>query len=179
VPNHTRVLWITQSAVFTALLVVVQMATAAFGNQLITGAIVNLLLIVSVMTCGLPVGCAVGLLSPVGAKLFNIGPLWSLIPFIMLGNLTLILIWHGLGHKEPIAKIPATLIALPLAACAKALVLFLGIAQLAVPILLRLPEPQASVISNTFSVSQLFTASIGGAVALVVLPLVRRAVTRG
>lgn len=51
--SKEKTLWITRTAVFIALLVVLQATTAALGSTIITGAVVNMLLIVSVMTCGM------------------------------------------------------------------------------------------------------------------------------
>ena len=49
---NKRTLWITRTAVLTAMLVVLQAATQATGNTVITGSVVNMLLIISVMACG-------------------------------------------------------------------------------------------------------------------------------
>lgn len=78
--NQEKTLWITRTAIFVALLVVLQAATAALGNTIITGAVVNMLLVVSVMTCGMMSGLCVAVISPIMAKLIGIGPLWSLEP---------------------------------------------------------------------------------------------------
>ncbi len=78
---------ITRTALFTALLVALQAATLPFGNTLVTGSVVNLLLILAALFLDLPAAAAVGLLSPAVAKFLGIGPLWALIPFIALGNL--------------------------------------------------------------------------------------------
>lgn len=177
--NRHRILWITRTAIFIALLVVLQAATAPLGNILVTGSTVNLLLIVSVMTCGLSSGVAVALMSPVLAKLFGIGPLWSIIPFIILGNLTLIIMWHLIGTKTRWRQAFSYTIALIVAAIAKFAVLYLGIVKLAVPVLLNLPDQQAAVISSMFSIPQLITATIGGAVAVTILPLLQRTIREG
>lgn len=169
-----RTLWITRTAVFIALLVILQVATGALGSTIITG-----LLIVSVMTCGMISGLCVAAISPVVAKLIGIGPLWSLIPFIMAGNITLILIWHFIGNRHWGHKYTASMIALATAAAAKFLVLYIGIVQIAVPLFLRLPEPQAAVISNMFAIPQMLTALLGGGVALLVLSSLRKAIQEG
>lgn len=150
------------------------------GNIIVTGSIVNLLLIVSVMTCGLASGLTVAAVSPVMAKFLSIGPLWALIPFIMAGNIVLVLLWHfignrGIGGKKSSAYIAALISA----AAAKFLVLYIGIVQIAVPIFLGLPGPQAAVISNMFSIPQLITALIGGALAVFLFPRLKKAVTGG
>ena len=101
---RTALLWITHSAMFIALLVILQALTAPLGNMFVTGSIVNMLLIISVKICGLSSGLTVAIISPIMAKVFGIGPLWSLIPFIALGNLSLTLIWHYLADFSPCLK---------------------------------------------------------------------------
>jgi hypothetical protein len=176
VDNKKKILWITQTAVFIALLIVLQAATAPLGNILITGTIVNLLLIVSVMTCGLASGLSVAVISPVMAKLIGIGPLWILIPFIAAGNIALVLLWHFIGNRKAEHKYAAYIPALAAAAIVKFLVLYIGIVKLAVPMFLGLPAQQASVVSHMFSVPQLITALAGGVIAAVILPTLKRAV---
>lgn len=174
-----RTLWITRTAVFFALLVVLQAATGALGSTIITGSVVNMLLIVSVMTCGMMSGLCVAVISPIMAKLIGVGPLWSLIPFIVAGNIILVLIWHFIGNRRWGHKYTAPIIALAAVATAKFLVLYLGIVQIAVPFLLRLPAPQAAVISSMFSIPQLLTALLGGGVALLVLSPLKKAIRGG
>ena len=178
--NKQRILWITRTAVFIALLVVWQAASAPLGNTLITGSIVNLLLIVSVMTCGLASGLTVASVSSFMAKLLGIGPLWSLIPFMIAGNVTLVLLWHFIGNRNMGGKrYMAYITALIVAAISKFLVLYIGIVRIAIPILLGLPEQQAAAITSIFSVSQLFTASVGGALAFVLIPRLKKAIAGG
>lgn len=173
---NKKVLWITRTAVFTALLIVMQAVTAPLGNTLITGSIVNLILIVSVMTCGLASGLSVAIISPVLAKIFGIGPLWTIVPFIVAGNAVLVTIWSVIGNRSIVNKNISHIIALIAAAICKFLTLYFGIVKLAIPLFLNLPEKQAAVLSNTFSVSQLITASVGGAVAAAILPVIKKAI---
>ena len=174
-----KTLWIARTAVLVALLIVAQLATAPLGNPLITGSIVNLLLVVSVMTCGIASGLSVAAVSPVLAKLIGIGPLWALIPFIMAGNIVLVLAWHLIGNRNFSGKKYLTyIITLIIAALAKFAVLYLGIVKIAVPLILKLPEPQASVISGMFSLPQLLTALIGGALAVVLFPRLQKIIKR-
>lgn len=170
-----KTLWITRTAVFVALLVVIQAVTAPLGNTIITGTLVNALLVISVMTCSVMSGATVAVISPVMAKLVGIGPLWGLIPFIALGNIVLVLVWHFLGNRDMGNRYTSGAIAVAAGAFAKFAVLYVVITKVAVPLLLKLPEPQASVISGMFSVPQLITALLGGAVALPVIYAVRRA----
>jgi hypothetical protein len=167
---------ITRTAIFIALLTGLQFMTAPLG-QLVTGPVINLVLIVSVMTCGLSTGLTVGLLSPVFAKIIGIGPLWPLVPFIMAGNSTLIAVWHFMGGMRFANARTVRLATLITAAAAKFMVLYIGIVRIAVPYALNLPERQAQVITGTFSIAQFITALLGGAMAALALPAINKART--
>ncbi|MCK4260146.1 MAG: hypothetical protein KAX49_14300 [Halanaerobiales bacterium] len=170
-----KVVWITRTAALIALLIIMQMVTASFGNTLITGSIVNFILIMSIMTCGLTTGLTVAVISPIFAKFIGIGPLWALIPFIIVGNIVIELIWSFIGNRSFGKKNVSYIIALFVAAVAKFLVLYITIAKVAIPLLLKLPEPKASIISNIFSLPQLFTALIGGSLAVYLIPIIKKA----
>lgn len=168
--------WITYTAAAVALLIVVQAVTMGFGNMFLTGSCVNLLLILSVMTCGLKTGLWAAVLSPVVARLFGIGPLWSLIPFIILGNSALCGSWYMVMRGWAVTERKFCIIAIFTAAVAKFLVLYLGIVKLAIPYLLHIPQKQVTVIAQMFSLPQLATAIIGGILATVTLPMICRAI---
>jgi hypothetical protein len=180
--NKGKILWITRTAALVALLIVLQAATSPLGNQLITGSIVNLILVVAVMVCGISSGLTVAVISPVMAKLFGIGPLWSIIPFIMAGNVVLIVLWHIIGNDALWTgrggKSITYAAALIIAAFAKFIVLYAGIVKLAVPLLLNLPEKQAAAISAMFAVPQFITAFAGGAVAVAVFPTLKMVIAK-
>ncbi len=169
-------LWITRTAVLLALLIVTQAGTAFLGNTLITGSLVNLILIVTVMCAGLASGVTVAALSPFFAKLIGIGPLWSLIPLIALGNVALVLLWHFIG-KQNFAKSPIPhAVACITGAVAKFSLLYILVVKVAIPLWMALPPEKAAAISKLFSFPQLFTALIGGAIAMIVVPLVNKAI---
>jgi hypothetical protein len=171
---------ITFAAMFIALLVVVQGVTAGFGNTIVTGSLVNAILIVAILTTNYFPAVATALVSPVVATLIGIGPTWAIVPFIALGNLTLVLVWGTLGRSGKGAYVSLhKVLALIVAALLKFAVLFLGVTKLAIPVILAIPEPKASVMSAAFSLPQLITASIGGVIALVIAPLILKAVRRG
>lgn len=172
--NKPQTLWITRTAVLLALLIVLQAATAPLTGTFVTGSIVNLMLILSVMLGGLSSGITIAVLSPVLAKLLGIGPLWGLIPFIIAGNITIMIIWRFISQKIKISELAAYAAAAITAAFAKFAVLYFGIVRFAIPMLLNLPDPQASIISGMFSVAQLFTALAGGAAAVMLLPILNK-----
>ena len=171
--NNKKVLWITTTAVFVALLIGVQVATAPFG-QLVTGSLVNFILIISVMTFGFASGLTVAFISPVFAKLLGIGPLWTIIPFIMVGNIVLITVWHLMARAKFKNTHITRIVSMIAAAICKFILLYLGIVQVAAPLMLDLTENQKALISSMFSFPQLITALIGGALATVLLPTFTR-----
>ena len=91
-----RVLYITETAVMTALLIVLQAASKPAG-QYVTGTCVNAVLALSVLAVGLWSGIPVALLSPFFAFLLGIGPqLFPIVPSIAVGNLVFVLLAHPL-----------------------------------------------------------------------------------
>lgn len=175
---HQKALWITRTAILLALLIVLQAATVPLGNSLITGSIVNLMLIISVMTCGLASGVTIAVISPILPTLLGFGPVWPLVPFIAAGNVTLIILWHFIGNRPLGKKYVPYILAAVTAAAAKCCVLYFGVVKLAVPVLLQLPEKQANVISLMFSYPQLITASIGGVCAMFIFPPLKKAINK-
>jgi len=176
-----NVLWLTRTALFIALLVAVQFATAPLGNQLITGSAGNLIMIISLLTCGLATGFTVAGLSPAFASLVGVGPAFPpLIPFIAIGNATLVAVWYFLGllHKSDQSGvwhyIIKYLIAI-VAAIFKFVTLYAGIVLFAVPYILHLNEKQSAMLGMSFSYPQIITATIGGVIALAIVPLVQKA----
>jgi len=176
-----NILRITYTAVLTALLVTVQFFTASFSNQFVTGSAVNLILIISLLTCGPATGLAVAVISPVCAFLVGVGPAFPmLVPFIALGNLTLIGVWFLLGslNKSDESGIRYKVVRYLIAAAAaviKFLTLYAGIVLFAIPYILELNEKQSAMLTLSFSYPQLITATIGGVIALAVVPPIQKA----
>lgn len=175
--HHSKVLWITRTGVLIALLIALQWATGFLGNQLITGSCVNAVLAVAALFAGLWSGVVVAIVSPFFAFLLNVGPkLIQVIPFIALGNLVYVLCLSLLlGKGNP--GIPVQAGGLAAAAMAKLAALYLGVVKLLIPLMGQsLPEKQAAALSAMFSWPQLVTALIGGVIALLVVPALKKAV---
>lgn len=163
---------ITRAAILIALLVALQYATASMG-QFVTGSCVNLVLAVAALFAGLWSGVAVALLSPFFAFLLGVGPkLIQIVPFIALGNVVYVLVLALLGKR--FGKLPQSLVAVVAAAVCKFATLFLVIVRVVLP-MLGLPEKQVQTMSVMFSWPQLVTALIGGCLALVVVPALKKA----
>jgi len=166
--KHEKVIWLTRTAVLIALTVALQAATLQFGNQIITGSVVNLMLIIAVMTCGLSTGLTVSAFTPVLPTLLGFGPLWPIVPFIAVANMALVTIWHFVGNRVIGNVYISYGIAMAAGAAAKFLVLYFGVVQIAAPYILGLPS--GNLLSVMFSYPQLITASAGGVCAIILLP---------
>jgi len=178
-----KTLWLTRTGALIAVLIVWQMfmGTATGNNQIIVGSGVNLILAISVMTGGLWSGVAVGMLSPVFARFLGIGPLWAIVPVIMVGNFAFVVLWHFIGNaKIGTKELYAHGLAAFVAAFVKFLVILIGSVYIVVPMLSdNLTAQQANGILAAFGgTTQLVTASIGGAVACIMLPFLKNALEK-
>jgi len=172
--KHEKVLWITRTAVLIALTVALQALTLQFGNQIITGSVVNLMLIIAVMSCGLPTGLTVSVFTPILPTLLGFGPMWPIVPFIAVGNMSLVTVWFFIGNREIINTYVTYGIAMIAGAFAKFLILYFGVVRIAVPYILGLPA--GNVLSIMFSYPQLVTAAAGGVCAIILLPTLLKAI---
>ena len=180
---NRKIRWITETAVMLALLVALQALTKPMG-QLVTGSCVNAVLAVTVLVAGLSSGLTVAVISPVLAFVLNIAPMALTVPAIMAGNavfVALLYLLAGKGEKDPIRRILAWLIA----AAAKfatlyAIVVFVICGLLSERLLASgvMKPPMLSALPVIFSWPQLFTALIGGAVALLITPALRKALRK-
>lgn len=176
----TKALWITRTAVMLALLIVLQWLTKPIG-QIVTGSCVNAVLAVTVLLAGLGSGVTVALLSPVFAYLFGIAPLILTVPAIMVGNTVFVVLLHLLCGKALWKSVTGLLAA---ALCKFAtlyvLVTYVICGVLAQPLLTQglLKEPMLKALPATFSAPQLVTALIGGGVALLVVPVLKKALRK-
>ena len=172
--NH-KTRWITETAVLLALLVILQAVTKNAG-QLITGSCVNAVLAVSVLAAGLSSGLTVALISPFVAFLLGIGPqLLPIVPAIALGNAVYVLMLGCLiGKKVGMWRKGLALLG---SAGAKFLTLYLVVVKFLCSIL-PLKAPQVATFSTMFAWPQLITALIGGAAALLIVPVIRKALHR-
>lgn len=173
-----KILWITETAVMLALLVTLQALSKPFG-QLVTGSCVNTVLAVSALVGGLGCGLTVAVISPVLAYLLGIAPQILTVPAIMVGNAVYAVLLSILADKT--GKNPVRqAIAWAVAAAAKFSTLYLIVVKIICGVLSEnllkagtLKAPMLKALPATFSWPQLFTALIGGAVALVIVPVLR------
>ena len=168
--------WITQTALMLALLIALQAITKPLG-QLVTGSFVNAVLAVTVLIAGCGSGLTVAVISPVLAYLLGIAPQILTVPAIMVGNAVYILLLHLLSSRRLLAWLTA--------AVAKFAVLYAIVVWLICGLLSEkliqaglMKAPMLNVLPATFSWPQLITALIGGGVAVLMVPVIRKAIKK-
>lgn len=179
---NKKLRWITETAIMLALLVSLQALTKGFG-QLVTGSCVNAILAISVLVGGLSSGITVALVSPVLAFLLGIAPQILTVPAIMVGNTVYVVLLYVIaGNSKNIVR---KVVAWVVAAAAKFAALYAIVVGLICGVLSSnllaagvMKEPMLKALPATFSWPQLFTALIGGAVALLIVPVLRKALKK-
>ncbi len=154
--------WITRTALLFALVLVVQMLGMP---QILTGTLVNALLLLATSLVGITSGVVIGFFTPWVALSRGILPplLAPMIPFIMGGNALLVVIFALWMRKK---SLPYEVVGIVLGAGAKYLLL-----SQAVRFLVELPPP----VARMMQIPQLFTALLGGVVALLLHHVVGKA----
>lgn len=181
---NKKIRWITETALMLAMLIALQWVTSYIPKplgQFVTGSFVNAVLAVTVLLVGLSGGLTVALLSPIFAFLLNIAPNLVTVPAIMVGNAVFVGVLKLVMGEKLWYKILAWLAA----AAAKFSVLYILVVLLicgvaSQPLLEQglLKGPMLKMLPAMFSWTQLVTALIGGGVALLMLPLLKKALKR-
>jgi len=150
--------FITRTAILLALTVIFQSFRAP---QLITGTLVNGMLLISAGYVGMWSGVIIGLFTPVLAFLFVIMKFPPMIPFIMIGNALYVLVFSGMRNK-PVGMVLGSVVKF----------LWLSASVYYMLPLFGVKAPAALV--DMFTFPQLATAVMGGVLALLVLGLLKK-----
>ena len=159
----------TRDIVLTAMLLalcVIFQSMKGFSVYL-TGSAVNAILIMATMAVGLAGGTVIAVLTPIIAYFMGATPILKMIPVmmlvIMLGNFILV-VFAWMARKERGKLVPCLLAG----AVTKAAALWLLVWYVVLPYFgAGVPEPMQIVVKASFSLTQLITALIGGALAYV------------
>ena len=178
---HTRIVFLTRTAVLIALLIALQWVTGftqAFAGQYITGSLVNCVLAVAALFGGIWSGVIAACISPFCAFLLGVGPkLIQIVPCIALGNLTFVVLLNVLNRKGNCSGYKAY--ALGAAAVGKFIVLFVAVVKVVIPALADVLKPaQVATFTTMFSWPQMVTAVIGGGLAYLILPVIKKALQK-
>lgn len=168
-----KTMWIAQTAVCLALLIAVQFFTRSFG-QLVTGSCVNLVLAIASLIGGVWAGVTVAVFSPFCAYLLGIGPAFlPMVPCVSLGNAVYAVLFGLLvGRFLQKKKLPAAYGSMVLAAAAKFVTLYLVLVRLVAPAVV--PAAKLSTVTASFTWPQLLTALVGGVLACLIAPILRK-----
>ena len=179
---NKKIRWITETAVMLALLVTLQALLKSLG-QLVTGSFVNAVLAVTTLVASLSGGITVAIISPVLAYLLGIAPQILTVPAIMVGNVVFVILLHCIAGKSK--RLVRLVLAWISAAAAKFAVLYAIVVWLICGVLSEsllasgtLKPPMLKMLPATFSWPQLITALIGGGVALLIAPVLRKALRK-
>lgn len=139
-------------------------------KQLITGSLVNCILFVFTAYAGLGSAVIVGILSSILASIIGVGPtVLPIVPLIACGNAILCIIFWLIADKFSLSN----LIAVISASVVKCAFLWITVAPL-LGILTSVPEKQVKALSIMFSWPQGVTALLGGILALVIIPRLKK-----
>ncbi|MCM8900017.1 ECF transporter S component [Caldicoprobacter algeriensis] len=169
--------FIGRTAILLALALLFQslrlfMPIPSLVDQYVVGSLVNLCLIIAAVIVGIEGGLIVAILTPVIAFLQNVLLNPVMVPFVALGNATIVVLVALIYRKNKY-------VALAAGALCKFLVLYITVVHVAIPLFMPNTSPQAKeLMSLKFSWPQLITASVGGMLALMVLPVLERALKR-
>ncbi len=179
---NKKVRWITETAVLLALLVVLQSVTKPLG-QIVTGSCVNAVLAIAALLVGMSSGVTIAVISPVLAYLLGIAAQPVTIPAIMAGNAVFVVLLSAIAGKNHAAGAQVT--GWLLAAVAKFVTLYILVAKVicgiaSAPLLASgtLKPPMLEKLPATFTWPQLITALIGGGIAVLIAPVLRKALKR-
>jgi len=180
---NKKIRWITETAVLLAVLITLQALTKPLG-QIVTGSCVNAVLAVAALVGGLGSGITIALISPVMAYMLNIAPQVLTVPAIMVGNTVYVAILCLLADKKGehmFAHVVGWILASFTKFCVLYSVVKWVICGLLAPALMGaglLKEPMLKALPITFGLPQLLTALIGGGVAMLIVPVLRKALRK-
>jgi len=160
--------FLTRTAILLAIVVAVQFLQM---RQPITGPLVNAILLIAASMVGIGSGVLIGLLTPLVAFALGVlpAPLAPAIPGIMAGNAVLVTAF-GLMSRQPWLGKSGPYLGVAVGALLKYLVLA-GVVRF----LIQVPPK----IAVSLQIPQLFTALVGGALALIVIGVLRLVVKGG
>ena len=171
----------TRQLTLTALLLALCIASQFLKNTSVylTGPVINCILILAAVFCGLWSAAALSIITPLTSWLITGSPLMSaiplLVPCIMAGNVILAVTVCLFVRRSESTR--SLLLGTLLGAVLKAAFMGGTISLLLLPLLgpsTGLPAPALAAARVTFSITQLITALIGGALAVLIVPTLKR-----
>ncbi len=166
--KNLSTVYIVRTGLLLALALVFQIGLNKFG-QTVVGPLVNFILIISAGIVGTGAGIIVGCLTPIIAYFFGIMPLFPLVPFIMIGNSILVILFSFVRNKFSKG---GEYFGVVISAIGKFVFLAVSVRYL---VGLFVPKVPAKLIT-ALSLPQLYNALIGGILALVIIKLLPKSI---
>ena len=174
--TNKEVIWLTRTALFLAVALVAQLIGMNIGGgivgQLLTGSLVNMALIVAGCVVGLSSGCTIAVLSPLLAFTFGMMKFAPAIPIVMIANIIIVVLtsltytFLAKKYKDKLIFLNfLALLGMIFAAFCKCAFMWVS-ALYILPLFVAVPPP----ILASFSLPQAITGTIGGIIALPVIP---------
>lgn len=183
----------TRQLAAAALMLALAIASQFFKNLsvYITGPIINLILIITTLYCGILCGILLSIITPVTSFLITGSPLMAMvpgiIPCVMAGNILLV-VCTGLIYKNSEAysrKLKGSYFSIEIlrlapgvvaGAALKAIFMGISIVMIVIPVFGKdVPAKLVTVAKTQFSITQLITALIGGVLACLIWPTLKKA----
>lgn len=171
---------ITVTAIMVALCIVVQLFKTQ-GTIPITGALINLIIIIDTLYCGLLSGIILSIIVPITSFIITQSPIIAsvpmILPFIMLGNIVIVIFaWFVRGKKLELNLLPLSLVS---GSFAKWAVMTLTITKWVLPTFGGSLAPKMKAMAAaTYSTTQLYAALFGTALACIIWPILKLAIKR-
>ncbi|MCL1859011.1 MAG: hypothetical protein FWF92_07220 [Oscillospiraceae bacterium] len=187
-----QILRITQTAMLLGLTVAAQyyltgiLSFNPFISQIVVGSLVNMFLILAALICGFWSGISISALVPFISFAIGRMPHVWMIPFVILGNSAIVLIFWAVCRKKIFGSVFTVnwAVASIMGALLKFGVLWVGVTKIFINFILindtALKAPQiakmTSVISFNYSFPQLATALIGSILVYLTYPVLKKAI---
>lgn len=171
---------ITVTAIMVALCVVVQLFKNP-GTIPVTGGLINMIIIIDTLYCGLTSGIIISIVAPITSFIITQSPMIAsvpmILPFIMIGNVVIVLFaWAVRCKKLELNLLPLSLVA---GSFAKWGVMTLSIVQWVLPVFgTDLSPKMKTVAATTYSTTQLYAALAGTALTCIIWPIIKLGVKR-
>ncbi len=171
---------ITVTAIMVALCVVVQLFKNP-GTIPVTGGLINMIIIIDTLYCGLVSGIIISIAAPVTSFIITQSPMIAavpmILPFIMVGNVVIVLFaWAVRCKKLELNLLPLSLVA---GSFAKWGVMTLLIVQWVLPVFgADLSPKMKAMAAATYSTTQLYAALAGTALTCIIWPIIKLGVKR-
>lgn len=180
--NKKVTVWVAETALLLALLVVVQLLTFTIPkglplvSQFFTGTLVNMVLIVGTGSVGLSGTAVAAVASPLLAYAFGQMTFPQMLPVVAVGNLIIVVILWLFFRPSADAEAPGlcrSVLGIVVGAAVKSIFLWGMTVWLILPMFFAGKTKVAEKLSMMFSWPQAITAVVGGILALLVLPAIR------